>query len=155
MQIIILQILSPSALRAMTGLKWEGAVMLFLVFRQLLERRGAFGDVHRNEFRCYKIFRAWRHLVLNPQFRKRFKIRLRFIPRRGQIFVALGKRSRSKTMSKLKWWLDRATQGKMATTKTVRDQRSIKVLSSLRTGRKYRLKNCSTVHNNVLYHYAS
>ena len=97
----------------------SGKVLLccFLVFMQLLERCGAFGDVHRNEFRCYKIVRAWRHLVLNPQIRKRFKIRLRFIPRRVQIFVALGKRSRSKTLSMLKWWLDRATQGMGATTK--------------------------------------
>ena len=50
--------LDCAALRAMTGLKWEDAVMLFFVFMQLLERCGAFGDVHRNEFRCYKIFRA-------------------------------------------------------------------------------------------------
>ena len=38
-------------------------------------------------------------------------------PRKGRTWIAMGKRSRTKTLSKLKSRLDRTTQGKMATRK--------------------------------------
>ena len=40
-QVIVFQILSSSALRAMTGPEWESAVMLFGFFIQLLKFCGA------------------------------------------------------------------------------------------------------------------
>ena len=47
-----------ATLRAMTSPERESAVILFLVFMQLLGRCGAFGYMQRNEFRCYNIVRT-------------------------------------------------------------------------------------------------